>query len=146
IERALPDVDRREEPVGERGSSRHLRLSGGTLPAFAEKWGLLARRDQAAVPASLFTAPLPVVSAYLPSIFQAEGALGRGGSGPVTVALAAPRLARGLQQLLLRFGIFARLAETGGRWTLTIADGSDREAFAREIGMGGPAAEERPAA
>src|SRR5690606_2737627 len=57
IERALPDVDRREEPVGERGSSRHLRLSGGSLPAFAEKWGLLARRDQAAVPASLFTAP-----------------------------------------------------------------------------------------
>jgi ribonucleoside-diphosphate reductase alpha chain len=136
LDRALPDVERREDPVGEHHSGRHIRLSGAPLRPFADRWGLLARRTEAEVPAALFTAPLPVVSAYLRSVFQAEGYVRRGDSPLVGVERVSQPLARGLQRLLLRFGILAELAGEAGRWSLSIVDSSDREAFTREIGFG----------
>jgi ribonucleoside-diphosphate reductase alpha chain len=135
IDRALPDVDRREDPVGERAGGRHIRLSGEQLRPFVDRWGLLARRTEVEVPAALFTAPLPVVSAYLKSIFQAEGYVRRDGEPLVGVELVSEPLARGLQRLLLRFGIFSRLSDEAGRWSLSISGGGDRETFAREIGF-----------
>jgi ribonucleoside-diphosphate reductase alpha chain len=135
IDRALPDVDRREDRVGEHASGRHLQLSGERLRPFVQRWGLLDPRSEAAVPAALFTAPLPVVSAYLRSIFQAEGYVRRGEPASVGVELVSEPLARGLQRLLLRFGIFSRLGRAHGCWSLSILDASDREAFAREIGL-----------
>ncbi|MGA6166695.1 vitamin B12-dependent ribonucleotide reductase [Amycolatopsis magusensis] len=86
------------------------------------------RSGTTGVPAHLLTAPLPVVAAYLRSLFQApEGE--RLGTG-------CERLIREVQNLLLRFGIFSRIspdAEDGG-WSLRIPARGDREVFAAEIG------------
>ncbi|MEN3306838.1 MAG: ribonucleoside-diphosphate reductase alpha chain, partial [Micromonosporaceae bacterium] len=44
---------------------RRTLLHGRRLEPFVEKWGLLARGTEMVVPSRLFTAPLPVVAAYL---------------------------------------------------------------------------------
>ena len=54
------------------------------------------------VPERLFTAPLPVVAAYLRSIFQAEGYVSVNGTfGLVAFDMISETLVRGVQQLLL---------------------------------------------
>jgi len=58
---------------GEDLDCRRTRLYGRPLEEFVERWGLRTRGVDMAVPAHLFTAPLPVVAAYLRSLFQAEG-------------------------------------------------------------------------
>jgi ribonucleotide reductase alpha subunit len=138
LDTVFPDLERHEQPVGPAGEGiecRHFRLAGERLRPFLERWGLLAARTGTAAPAALFTAPLPVVAAYLKSVFQAEGYVTRGGTVEVGVELASEPLARGLQQLLLRFGIFARRAGAAGRWSVTVRGAVDRAAFAREIGL-----------
>jgi len=95
------------------------------------------------VPAELFTAPLPAVASYLRSIFQAEGFVSaRERSTVVEVDMISERLIRGMQSLLLRFGIFARVgykrdgrSDRKGCWTLRIQNAGDRRIFADEIGF-----------
>jgi ribonucleoside-diphosphate reductase alpha chain len=141
LARAFPDLARRETPVaaGGRTAGRRISLRGERLRRFAEVWGLWADPAEAEVPAGLSTAPLPVVAAYLRSLFQADGELSPGSADRtgVAVTVASRRLAQGLQRLLLRFGIFSRVAErrAGTGWSLTIRGAADRETFAREIGF-----------
>ena len=52
---------------------RRLRLYGEHLRPFVERGGSSTRGVDMAVPAQLFEAPLPIVAAYLRSVFQAEG-------------------------------------------------------------------------
>jgi ribonucleoside-diphosphate reductase alpha chain len=103
----------------------------------------LAARDTDMVPERLFTAPLPVVAAYLRGIFQAEGYVSeRDSSALIGVDLTGERLVRGVQDLLLRFGIFARVSRgTEDRddrhdlWGIRIQNAGDRRTFADEIGF-----------
>ena len=152
LDRAFPHVDRDERRVrthDEDGDARRIRLYGAQLPEYIDKWNLLDAESM--VPAQLNTAPLPVVAAYLRSIFQAEGFLAaRDGSLAVEVDLMSEELIRGLQSLLLRFGIFARVGfqegprgSRHGTWTLRIPAAGDRRIFADEVGFVDPVKQEK---
>ena len=103
------------------------------------------------VPARLFTAPIPVVAAYLRSVFQAEGFVSaRQASTVVEVDMISEQLIRGMQRLLLRFGIYARVGfkpdarqDRHGCWTLRIQSAGDRRLFADAIGFIDPVKAEK---
>jgi ribonucleoside-diphosphate reductase alpha chain len=122
---------------------KRTRLYGKGLADFVDTWGLRARGVDMEVPAQLFEAPLPVVAAYLRSVFQAEGFVSaRTASTVVEVDMISEKLIRGMQSLLHRFGMFARVgfkadtrADRKGCWTLRIQNGGDRRIFADEIGF-----------
>ena len=142
----LPDVHRHERHVStqdERLDCRRTRVYGEVLRDFIHRWDLLTRGTEMTVPRQLFTAPLPVVAAYLRSIFQAEGFVSaRKSSTVVEVDMISERLIRGMQQLLLRFGIYSRVGfkpdartDRHGCWTLRIQTTGDRRLFADAIGF-----------
>ncbi len=123
---------------------RRTRLYGeAVLGDFVERWGLRARGTDMVVPDRLFTAPLPIVAAYLRSMFQAEGYVSkRERSTLVELDMISEQLVRGMQSLLLRFGIFARVSykadarpDRKGCWSLRIQNTGDRRIFADEIGF-----------
>jgi ribonucleoside-diphosphate reductase alpha chain len=130
---------------------RRTRLYGEYLREFVERWDLMTRRTEMKVPEPLFTAPLPVVAAYLRSVFQAEGFVSpRESSTVVEVDMISEHLIKGMQQLMLRFGIFARVgfkkdprAERHGCWTLRIQSAGDRRLFADHIGFIDPVKAEK---
>jgi ribonucleoside-diphosphate reductase alpha chain len=149
LDRVLPDAHRHERTVETQDPQldcRRTRLYGEDLRAYVERWGLLARGVDMVVPERLFTAPLPVVAAYLRSVFQAEGFVSaRASSTVVEVDMISPQLIRGMQSLLLRFGIYARVGfkkdsrpDRKGCWTLRIQTAGDRRIFADEIGFVDP--------
>ena len=86
------------------------------------------------------------MAAYLKSIFQAEGFVSaRKSSTVVEVDMISEQLIRGMQQLLLRFGIYSRVgfkpdarADRHGCWTLRIQTAGDRRIFADAIGFINP--------
>ena len=141
----FPGVHRHERRVStqdDRLDCRRTRLYGEVL---RDLWALgpAGARHRDDGPASLFTAPLPVVAAYLKSIFQAEGFVSaRKSSTVVEVDMISEQLIRGMQQLLLRFGIYSRVgfkpdarADRYGCWTLRIQTAGDRRIFADAIGF-----------
>ena len=145
----FPGVHRHERHVStqdERLDCRRTRLYGEVLRDFVDRWDLLARGTEMTVPRQLFTAPLPVVAAYLRSVFQAEGFVSaRKSSTVVEVDMISEQLIRGMQQLLLRFGIYSRVgfkpdarADRHGCWTLRIQSAGDRRIFADAIGFVDP--------
>jgi ribonucleoside-diphosphate reductase alpha chain len=154
LNEVFPGVHRHERGVetqDTRLDCRRTRLYGEFLREFVEHWDLLRRGTDMTVPSELFTAPIPVVAAYLRSIFQAEGFVSpRAASTVVEVDMISERLIRGMQQLLLRFGIFARVGfkrdarqDRHGCWTLRIQSEGDRRIFADEIGFVDPVKAEK---
>jgi ribonucleoside-diphosphate reductase alpha chain len=142
----FPGVHRHERNVRTQDESldcRRTRVYGEVLRDFVGRWDLLARGTEMTVPDRLFTAPLPVVAAYLRSIFQAEGFVSaRQASTVVEVDMISGQLIRGMQQLLLRFGIYSRVGfkpdtrvDRHGCWTLRIQTAGDRRIFADAIGF-----------
>jgi ribonucleoside-diphosphate reductase alpha chain len=146
LDRVFPDVHRHERRVETADTTldcRRTRLYGKVLGDFVEAWGLRARGVDMTVPERLFTAPLPVVTAYLRSLFQAEGYVCVGErSAVVGFDMISEGIVRGAQALLARFGIFSRVRfkadrrpDRHGCWSLTIRSLGDRVAFADEIGF-----------
>ncbi|WP_242584018.1 adenosylcobalamin-dependent ribonucleoside-diphosphate reductase [Amycolatopsis sp. 195334CR] len=146
LDRVFPGAHRHERAVvtqDERLDCRRTRLYGNHLQSFVDKWGLRTRGADMAVPAHLYTAPLPVVAAYLRSLFQAEGYVSdRERSTLIGMDMICEQLVRGAQNLLLRFGIFSRVSKKEdprpnrhGCWSLRIQNRGDREIFALEIGF-----------
>ncbi|HET9080163.1 MAG TPA: vitamin B12-dependent ribonucleotide reductase [Trebonia sp.] len=154
LDEVFPGVHRHERGVetqDTRLDCKRTRLYGEFLREFVERWGLRSRGTDMTVPGTLFTAPIPVVAAYLRSIFQAEGFVSaRQSSTAVEVDMISEHLIKGMQQLLLRFGIFARVgfkrdARPGrhGCWTLRIQSEGDRRLFADAIGFIDPVKAEK---
>ncbi|MBA9004353.1 vitamin B12-dependent ribonucleotide reductase [Thermomonospora cellulosilytica] len=150
----FPGVHRHERTVQTQDTEldcRRIRLYGTGLAEFVDAWGLRARGADMTVPERLYTAPLPVVAAYLRSIFQAEGFVSeRERSTVVEVDMVSEELIRGIQRLLLRFGIYSRVgfkkdarADRQGCWTLRIQVAGDRRIFADEIGFIDPVKAEK---
>jgi ribonucleoside-diphosphate reductase alpha chain len=150
----FPGVHRHERTVetqDTRLDCRRTRLYGEFLREFVDRWDLRKRGTEMHVPARLFTAPLPVVAAYLRSVFQAEGFVSaRQASTVVEVDMISEQLIRGMQQLLLRFGIYARVGfkrdahqDRHGCWTLRIQSAGDRRLFADAIGFIDPVKAEK---
>ena len=146
LDAVFPDVHRHERAVVTQNAAldcRRTRLYGAVLFDFVQKWNLRPRGAAMQVPQRLFSASLPAVAAYLRSIFQAEGFVSaRAASTLVEVDMVGEQHIRGLQALLLRFGIFARVgrkndsrADRQGTWTLRIQNAGDRRRFADEIGF-----------
>jgi ribonucleoside-diphosphate reductase alpha chain len=146
LDLALPGVHRHERAVPTQDQSLdcgRIRLYGTPLEDLVSRWGLRARGVEMEVPAQLFTAPLPVVAAYLQSLFQAEGYVSaRERSTLVGLDMISEKLIRGVQCLLLRFGIFARVgrkaekrADRHDLWGIRIQNAGDRRIFADEIGF-----------
>jgi ribonucleoside-diphosphate reductase alpha chain len=142
----FPEVHRHERSVTTQDTQldcRRTRLYGEALRAFVERWGLMTRGVDMVVPERLYTAPLPVAAAYLRSVFQAEGFVSaHEASTVVEVDMISERLIRGMQSLLLRFGIYARVSfkkdsrsNRHGCWALRIQTTGDRRIFADEIGF-----------
>ncbi|HEV8277308.1 MAG TPA: vitamin B12-dependent ribonucleotide reductase [Streptosporangiaceae bacterium] len=154
LDYVFPDVHSHERSVATQDAKldcRRTRLYGESLRPFIERWGLFARGVDMQVPEYLYAAPLPVVAAYLRSVFQAEGFVSaRKASTVVEVDMIAERLIRGMQRLLLRFGIYSRVgfkddprADRKGCWTLRIQTAGDRRIFADEIGFLDPVKAEK---
>jgi ribonucleoside-diphosphate reductase alpha chain len=152
VQAAFPDVHAHEIHGPTKDATldcRRLRLYGNVLGPFVEEWGLRARGVDMQVPARLFSAPLPVVAAYLRSLFQADGYVSRREhSTLVGLDLIGAELVRGVQALLARFGIFARVGpkrdprpNRHDLWSLRVQNAGDRRAFADEIGFIDPAKE-----
>jgi ribonucleoside-diphosphate reductase alpha chain len=146
IETVFPDVHRHERRVPTQSTAldcRRTRLYGAALEDFVSRWDLRVRGTEMTVPDSMFTAPLPVVAAYLRSLFQAEGYVSRRErSAVVGLAMISEQFVRGLQALLLRFGVFSRVrfaadrrSDRHGTWVLAIRTAGDRRRFADEIGF-----------
>ncbi len=149
IDTLFPDVHRHERTVVTLDPDldcRRTRLYGAPLADFVERWHLMTRGVDMVVPEHLFTAPLPVVATYLRSLFQAEGYVSvRPPSAVVGLAMISQSLVRGVQSLLLRFGIFSRVrfapdsrADRKGCLVLSIRTAGDRRRFADEIGFVDP--------
>jgi ribonucleoside-diphosphate reductase alpha chain len=154
LNQVFPGVHRHErgmETQDTRLDCRPTRLYGEFLRDFVERWDLLQRGTEMTVPSHLFTAPLPVVAAYLKSIFQAEGFVSsRQSSTVVEVDMISERIIKGAQQLLLRFGIYSRVgfkrdarSDRHGCWTLRIQPAGDRRLFADAIGFIDPVKAEK---
>ncbi len=146
LDSVFPGVHRKERTVETQDKTldcRRTRLYGNVLENFVDAWGLRARGTDMEVPAHLHTAPLPVVAAYLRSIFQAEGYVSaRERSTLVGLDMIGEELIRGLQHLLARFGIFARVGrkkesrpDRHDLWGIRIQNAGDRRIFADEIGF-----------
>jgi ribonucleoside-diphosphate reductase alpha chain len=150
LDAVFPGVHRHQRTVRTVDTSldcRRTRLYGQVLVDFIDRWDLRTRGRDMTVPESLFTAPLPVVAAYLRSLFQAEGYVSiRERSAAVGLDMIAEGIVRGVQTLLARFGIFSRVRfkadrrdNRAGCWSLSIRSLGDRRAFADEIGFVDPA-------
>ncbi|HEX5114027.1 MAG TPA: vitamin B12-dependent ribonucleotide reductase [Pseudonocardiaceae bacterium] len=146
LDQVFPGSHRHERAVTTQDTTldcRRTRLYGEHLAGFVEEWGLMARGTDMVVPQRLFTAPLPVVAAYLRSIFQAEGYVSaRESSTLLGMDMIGEKLVRGVQGLLLRFGIFARVGRKAEKrpdrhdlWGIRIQNDGDRRIFADEIGF-----------
>ncbi len=124
---------------------QRIRIYGDFMEPFIQKWGLMTRGNAMTVPPMLYTAPLPVVVAYLRSLFQAEGYVSVRDNARIAFDMVSEGIVRGVQSLLGRLGIYARVrfkADTRddrqGCWCLSINPRGDRELFAHEIGFIAP--------
>ncbi|MHB8263305.1 MAG: vitamin B12-dependent ribonucleotide reductase [Acidimicrobiales bacterium] len=146
IAKVLPGVHLHERRVPTQDASldcRRIRLYGSRLAELVEKWGLRTRGASMTVPPRMFDAPLPVVVAYLRSIFQAEGYVSlRETAAHIGMDMISEGTVRGVQSLLARFGIFSRVKfkhdrrpDRHGCWSLNISPLGDRQIFSEEIGF-----------
>ncbi|HEY3608347.1 MAG TPA: LAGLIDADG family homing endonuclease, partial [Pseudonocardiaceae bacterium] len=146
IDKVFPGAHRHESAVVTQDLAldcRRTRLYGEHLRSFVDKWDLLVRGAEMDVPARMFTAPLPVVAAYLRSLFQAEGYVSeRDSSTLLGLGMISEKLVRSVQCLLLRFGIFAKVVRNVEKrvnrhdlWCINIQNEGDRRIFADEIGF-----------
>jgi ribonucleoside-diphosphate reductase alpha chain len=146
MDAVLPSLHRHERTVSTMDTNldcRRTRVYGAGLADYVQRWQLRARGVEMAVPAQLFEAPLPVVAAYLRSVFQAQGYVSkRERSTLVGLDMISEQLVRGVQSLLLRFGIFARVGRKAEArddrhdlWGIRIQNAGDRRIFADEIGF-----------
>jgi ribonucleoside-diphosphate reductase alpha chain len=146
IAKVFPDIHRHERSVVTQDESldcRRLRLYGAGLEEFVSRWGLRARGTEMMTPDQLFTAPLPVVAAYLRSLFHAEGYVSvRERSAVIGLDMISEHIVKGALALLGRFGIFGRVrfkadrrADRKGCWSLSIRSLGDRRLFSEEIGF-----------
>ncbi|MFN2471987.1 MAG: LAGLIDADG family homing endonuclease, partial [Gaiellaceae bacterium] len=147
---ALPDVHRNVCSVELQDSSltyRKIRLYGEVLREFVERWNLLERGTNIRVPSRLWTASRDEISAYLRSIFQADGYVSvrrENGceNGRVAFAVISERWAEDVQLLLNVLGIYSRRLRKRERRTdrhdlheVVIAVGSERARFAELVGF-----------
>ncbi len=153
---ALPDVHRKVRDADtQHVRVRRIRLYGEVLREFVERWGLLARGTDIRVPERLFTASHDEVSAYLRSVFQADGYVSvrrdRGCEhARIGFAVIGERWTEDIQLLLGTLGIHSRRVHKPEKRTnrhdlheVCISIGSERARFAELVGFVGASKQEK---
>jgi ribonucleotide reductase alpha subunit len=148
----FPGVHRHVRDVPTRDSSLHCRrihLYGEVLRDFIERWEIAARGVDIRVPNRLWTASHDQITAYLVSIFQADGYVAvrrdRGNeNGRVAFAVISEKWAEDVQLLLNVIGIYSRRIRKHERrddrhdlQEVQISIGSERARFAELVGFAG---------
>jgi len=148
----FPDVHRKVREVPTQDPALHyrrIRLYGEALREFVEGWELLARNVDIRVPSRLWTASLDEITAYLLSVFQADGYVSvrrenGNESSRVAFAVIGEKWAEDIQLLLNVVGIYSRRIRKQEKRTdrhdlheVQIAIGSERARFAELIGFVG---------
>jgi ribonucleoside-diphosphate reductase alpha chain len=146
----FPDTRRHVRDVPTQDMSlrcRRIRLYGKDLREFVDRWQLLLRGTAIRVPEQLWTASREEVSAYLQSIFQADGyvTVSRENgteSGRVAFAVIGERWSEDVQLLLNTLGIYSRRLRKEEKrdnrhdlHEVVISIGSERARFAQHIGF-----------
>ena len=128
---------------------RRIRAYGEVVREFVERWDLLARGTEIRVPARLWTASYDEVSAYLRSVFQADGFVtvqraNGNESGRIGFAVIGERWTEDVQLLLNSIGIYSRrLRKADPRpdrrdmFEVQVGYGSERARFAELVGFVG---------
>ena len=141
VHRKVRDADTLETPV------QRIRLYGEVLGDFVERWNLLERGTEMTVPYQLWTASHDEISAYLRSVFQADGWVSvrrENGceSARVGFAVIGERWTEDIQILLGTLGIYSRRthkperrADRQDMYEVAIAIGSERARFAELVGF-----------
>ncbi len=147
---ALPDVHRNVSDVESQDETlnvRRIRLYGEVLRDFVERWELSSRGTDIRVPSRLWTASRDEISAYLRSIFQADGYVtvrreNGNESARVAFAVIGERWTEDVQVLLNTLGIYSRRLRKHERrddrhdlHEVQIAIGSERARFAELVGF-----------
>lgn len=137
------DADTRETRV------QRIRVYGEVIREFVERWGLLQRGTEIRVPSRLWTASCDEITAYLRSIFQADGYVTvRRDNGDenarIGFAVISERWTEDVQLLLNVIGIYSRRVRKHDPRTdrhdlheVAIAVGSERARFAELVGFVG---------
>ncbi|WP_263978597.1 replicative DNA helicase [Streptomyces aculeolatus] len=115
------------------------------IAAWLDGMGLYGKRaHEKFLPRGLFALPDEQVRLFLRHLWATDGSVTVSGSGAVRVyyATTSERLARDLQQLLLRLDIRARLRAVGntiGRpgWTVDVSGVDDQRRFLQNVGVHG---------
>lgn len=97
-------------------SAREVYVSSVEFYRLLEWLGLATNSRDKKVPPQLFKARLEDIRGFLRGYFDAESTVDRG-RAKITVVSASEGLLKGVQHLLLRFGIKSQLHETKGRAT-----------------------------
>ncbi|HXG76620.1 MAG TPA: LAGLIDADG family homing endonuclease [Gaiellaceae bacterium] len=158
LDLVFPDVHRHVRDVDTRDPSltcRRIRLYGEELRDFVDRWQLLLRGTAMRVPERLWTASHDEITAYLRSVFQADGDVtvrrdNGTESGRVAFAVIGERWAEEIQILLNVVGIYSRRTrkvETRENrhdlHEIAISIGSERARFAELIGFVGQDKQQR---
>jgi ribonucleoside-diphosphate reductase alpha chain len=143
VHRKVREADTQETRV------RRIRMYGEVLREFVERWDLLTRGTEMRVPGRLFTSSHDEISAYLQSLFQADGYVSvrsdRGcENARVGFAVIGERWTEDLQLLLGTLGIYSRRTHKQEKrsdrhdlYEIAISIGSERARFAELIGFVG---------
>ena len=141
IHRKVREADTREVRV------RRIRLYGEVLRDFVDRWELLARGVDIRVPSRLWTTSQDEISAYLQSVFQADGYVSiRRDNGyenaRISVGVISERWTEDLQLLLMLLGIYSRRlhkhdprSDRHDLHEVTMSIGSERARFAELVGF-----------
>src|SRR5205823_595795 len=113
---ALPDVHRHVREVARADGSIscwRIRLYGEALREFVERWELRNRGLEIRVPSRLWTASHDEITAYLRSLFQADGYVSTrrdegSENGRICFAVIGERWSEDVQLLLNTVGIYSR--------------------------------------
>jgi len=135
------DADTKETRV------QRIRIYGEVVREFVDRWELLQRGTDIRVPSRLWTASYDEITAYLRSIFQADGYVSvRRESGNesarIAFAVIGERWVEDVQLLLNTIGIYSRRTRKHEKRTdrhdlheVAISVGSERARFAELVGF-----------
>jgi replicative DNA helicase len=115
------------------------------IAAWLDRFGLYGKRSyEKFLPPEVFGLPDEQVRMFLRHLWATDGSVTVAASGEVRVyyATTSERLARELQQLLLRVNIRARLRSVGNtrgrpQWTVDVSGADDQRRFLDEVGVHG---------
>ncbi|HVL53731.1 MAG TPA: vitamin B12-dependent ribonucleotide reductase [Vitreimonas sp.] len=147
---ALPHVHAKVRDAATKETRvQRIRIYGEVVRDFVERWGLLARGTDIRVPERLWTASTDEVSAYLRSIFQADGYVtvrrsSQQEAARIAFAVIGERWAEDVQILLNSIGIYSRRTRKHEKrddrhdlHEVAISVGSERARFAELVGFVG---------